>query len=264
MAKQRSISTKFWSDSYIIELSAREKFFFLYLLTNDHTKLSGVYELPVKVMAFESGIEQQHIEAMLEKFAQEGKVYFFDGWVFIRNFIKNLKINPSVKKGIERELSEVPEKVFTSLRQTDDSMYTDWVQAVYSLGIALEQPGNSLCTDCDILEPKLKPKLKPNGERVARATSPSPGKEAREFFDSQEKQEAMAQRLIADGCDEALVREEMPKFVAYWTEPTKSGRKVLWETKPTFEVRRRLATWLNQPFRTNNSPPFGQGPAMIQ
>ena len=42
-----------------------------------------------------------------------------------------------------------------------------------------------------------------------------------------------------------LVRE-IRKFTAYWTEPNGSGTKQLWQMKPTFEVKRRLYTWLGR------------------
>lgn len=40
-----------------------------------------------------------------------------------------------------------------------------------------------------------------------------------------------------------IVRRELDKFVNYWCEKTPSGKKELWETKKTFEVKRRLVTW---------------------
>lgn len=42
----------------------------------------------------------------------------------------------------------------------------------------------------------------------------------------------------------ALIEKEFQKFILYWTEPTKSGKKQRWETQQTFEVKRRLVTWL--------------------
>lgn len=42
-----------------------------------------------------------------------------------------------------------------------------------------------------------------------------------------------------------LVEREIRKFVSFWTEPNKSGTKARWEQQPTFEVKRRLATWFN-------------------
>jgi hypothetical protein len=36
---------------------------------------------------------------------------------------------------------------------------------------------------------------------------------------------------------------EIQKFIEYWTELNKSGKKQKWELQETFEVSRRLATW---------------------
>ena len=41
--KHRYIKTKFWDDSYIIELNPHEKLLFLYLITNPLTNIAGVY-----------------------------------------------------------------------------------------------------------------------------------------------------------------------------------------------------------------------------
>lgn len=47
--------------------------------------------------------------------------------------------------------------------------------------------------------------------------------------------------------------EELKKFWSYWTEPTPNGKKQLWQTKPTFEIKRRLATWFSN---KRNKPSF--------
>lgn len=38
------------------------------------------------------------------------------------------------------------------------------------------------------------------------------------------------------------VRSELLEFIDYWTEENSRGKQ-LWETKPTFEVQRRLKRW---------------------
>lgn len=38
---------------------------------------------------------------------------------------------------------------------------------------------------------------------------------------------------------------EILKFCSYWTEPNKSGKRLRWELQPTFEIKRRLLTWLS-------------------
>jgi len=45
-----------------------------------------------------------------------------------------------------------------------------------------------------------------------------------------------------------LDRVELLKFVDYFTEPTRSGKKMFFETKPTWSLSRRLHRWKNSDF----------------
>lgn len=40
-------------------------------------------------------------------------------------------------------------------------------------------------------------------------------------------------------------KEMLDEFINYWTERTPSGFKMNWETKKTFEIKKRLITWAN-------------------
>jgi len=44
-------------------------------------------------------------------------------------------------------------------------------------------------------------------------------------------------------------KEEIDKFISYWTELNKSGTKERWELQQTFDVKRRLQTWLSRAFK---------------
>ena len=46
--------------------------------------------------------------------------------------------------------------------------------------------------------------------------------------------------------DQKILEHEFQKFIVYWTEPNKSGTKVRWEQQNTFDVKRRLFTWLSR------------------
>lgn len=140
MAKQRIINTRFWDDTYISELDPIEKLLFLYLITNPATEICGVYELPIKIMAVQTGIDKDMVIKVLKRFEKDKKMVHQDGWVVITNFSKHQTTNPSVQKGIERSLSEIPHKI---------RLIYDNIQSGYSLS----QSGT--------LKPKLKPKLKP-------------------------------------------------------------------------------------------------------
>lgn len=83
---------------------------------------------------------------------------------------------------------------------------------------------------------------------------PTPSEISREFFESQERQEEFVQGLIPRGIHEAVARQEVRRFVSYWTEKNKSGTKQRWQLQTTFELTRRLAKWFDnaQKWQNNN------------
>ena len=115
MAKQRIINTRFWDDSYIAGLSPTEKLLFLYLLTNPLTNIAGVYELPSRRAAFDTGISEDAVEKTLRKFERDGKAVINGGWIGIVNFIKYQTLNPKVRQGIAAELKKAPKAVVDRL-----------------------------------------------------------------------------------------------------------------------------------------------------
>ncbi len=110
MAKNRMVSTSFWSDNYSSNLDPIEKLLFLYLMTNERSTLAGVYELPLKIMAVETGIEIEMLKKIMQRFEAENKIRFQDGWVAIKNYLKYHEHgSPTVKKGIEDAIKVAPE-----------------------------------------------------------------------------------------------------------------------------------------------------------
>jgi len=114
MAKSRLIHTKFWSDGWIATLNPLERYLYLYLLTNEHTNISGIYELPINIMAFETGIDSEMLPKMLERF--KGKIYYHNSWMCIKNFIKHQSSqSKTVKIGIQENLKLIPEEIIDKL-----------------------------------------------------------------------------------------------------------------------------------------------------
>lgn len=111
MAKQRYIDTRFWHDEFVVEeLNPLDRYLFLYLLTNDKTNIAGVYECPMKLIAIETGIDREELPRMFKRF--KDKVQYVDGWVIIKNFQKyQSTTNEKIKKGIETEMSRIPDKI---------------------------------------------------------------------------------------------------------------------------------------------------------
>ncbi len=143
MAKKRYINTKFWSDTFVVELNPLDRYLFLYLLTNEHTDICGIYELPWRVMARETGLDDDMLQKMFTRL--DGKIYYIDGWIYIKNFVKHQAVNESIETGIKRSMALVPNYILAKIKEID----TDW-----------DRLGQT-AADCDLLKPKLKPKPKP-------------------------------------------------------------------------------------------------------
>lgn len=78
----------------------------------------------------------------------------------------------------------------------------------------------------------------------------TPSQEAKLFFTKEEGEPAVFRNKIVDeiltekGGDRKELIAEVKKFILYWTEPNKTGTKQRWQIEKTFEVKRRLGTWM--------------------
>lgn len=107
------INTKFWSDPWVMKnLNPLDRYLFLYLLTNERTNISGIYELSSFTIAFDTGIERDTIlKTMIDRLAP--KIYLVDEWVIIVNFPSHQALtNPKIKTGVQIELQKVPDKIY--------------------------------------------------------------------------------------------------------------------------------------------------------
>ncbi len=111
MAKSRMINTRFWIDDYVSNLDPSEKLLFLYFLTNPYTDICGIYEVPLKHIALETGLDREMVIKIVGRFSKDGKLFYKDGWVAIKNFAKHQANNPKVMKGVEIGLSKAPNEM---------------------------------------------------------------------------------------------------------------------------------------------------------
>lgn len=107
--KHRYVNTHFWDDSFVVNLDPIEKLLFLYFLTNPLANIAGAYEISLRRVAFDTGIDKDMILKILARFEAADKMIFKDGWILITNFIKNQAINPNIQKGIAEAVSHCPD-----------------------------------------------------------------------------------------------------------------------------------------------------------
>lgn len=83
--KTRVVHTSVWSDDKIGELPFEGRGMFVYLLSNDRINICGTYELPMRKIAFDTGMTPAAAAKAVESLERIGRVLYRDGWVHIPN-----------------------------------------------------------------------------------------------------------------------------------------------------------------------------------
>ena len=112
MANFRSVKTVFWTDSKIIEdFTPEDRYYYLYLLTNEKSNQIGCYELSIKQMCRDTGYNEETVKKLINRFESEHKVLVYDfktKEVFLKNWYKYNWLNSEkTKKCIEKEFNAI-------------------------------------------------------------------------------------------------------------------------------------------------------------
>jgi len=225
------INTRFWIDDYIANLDPIEKLLFLYFLTNPSTDICGIYELPLKNIALDTGLDKEMVQRILDRFSKDNRIFYVNGWVAIKNFAKHQAINPKVQKGIQIGLSKVPKEVLDRLSIGYDSL------SHLNSDLNLNSNPNS--------------NLNSNSERAPIVAEATPKDQTLKFLemvntDGPEYSVFLEQLNRNTNVPLEVLRREIKKFVEYWTELNQTGKKQRWEKQDAFEVKRRLNTWFQR------------------
>jgi len=111
MSKLRSVSTGFWSDPFVEELTPSQKLLFLYLITNEKTNMLGIYEVSTRKMSFETGMKKDEIEKALKTFEKLRKVKYTGNYVILVNYMKHQNFNTNMKKSAIDIYNELPKEL---------------------------------------------------------------------------------------------------------------------------------------------------------
>jgi hypothetical protein len=125
MAKIHQLSSDFWIDGYSSNLDPIEKLMFIYLLTGPHANMAGVYQVPIKNIAVETGIDRDMVQKVIDRFQAEGKILYKDGWVCVRNRGKfNKQDNDKIQKNVDRIIDKSPDfvKEFLNITSENDTV----------------------------------------------------------------------------------------------------------------------------------------------
>lgn len=113
MAKYRAVHCSFWTDPKVLEeFTLEDKFFFLYLLTNEHTSQIGVYKITKKQIAFEMGYSLEPVNSLITRFENVYKLIKYNAEtreLAIKHWGKynNAKGGKPIIDCINKELSDI-------------------------------------------------------------------------------------------------------------------------------------------------------------
>jgi len=115
MANFRQLHCKMWSsDNWFINLNPEMKLLFIYLFSNERASMTGLYEIPVRIVSFETGLTRDCVQDAIEVFTKADKVeYDFEsGVIWIKNMAKyQVQNNPNehIRKRIADDMRNVPD-----------------------------------------------------------------------------------------------------------------------------------------------------------
>lgn len=125
MAKNRYVNTHFWKDTYIINLDPTEKLLFIYFLTNPAANISGVYEIGIREVALDTGIDKEMIQKILDRFSRDKKIYYYENYIIIVNFHKHQNQgSDKIISGIKNNLSILPDTIKKFISEQLKGIYT--------------------------------------------------------------------------------------------------------------------------------------------
>lgn len=168
MAIERRIDTATWDDPWFADLDVSGKLLFLYLLTNRRTTSCGAFEITLRAIAFETGIDMDRVEELLESFGE--RVQWFPGHqvIFVRNFYRRQKPNASFTTNAQRAAANLPREVRDTVFAVYPELRTGCETADDTLPTPCLQGGDTPSLELE-LERELELAPEPEPERESRA-----------------------------------------------------------------------------------------------
>lgn len=117
MAQFRSIQLSFWTDAKVIDdFTPEDRYFYLYLMTNPHTNLSGCYEISMKQMSDETGYSKETVQKLLNRMQDIHRVIVYSTIskeLLIIHWSKyNWTNSEKLRTAVEREIAGVKDDGF--------------------------------------------------------------------------------------------------------------------------------------------------------
>lgn len=164
MSKHRVVKSDFWVDDYVESLQVKERYFFLYLLTNPNTNILGIYQNTLKRMSFETDLDSTTVENILHKFSKDDKVHFIDNYILMVNFQTHQNPNDKMKTGINKLFNSLSDSVIEFIYSKKSKIY-DRLRIGYPIAYVYLHKDININKGKDKSKKKAKKEVETNGEQ---------------------------------------------------------------------------------------------------
>jgi len=176
------VNESLWQDSNFIKLSETARLLYLYLLTNKHRGILGVYRLPLAYIEADTGIKGKPLTQALNDLVDIGYIeYDNDNEVVL--IVKYLQINNHYNyKHIQGGIREIQELKLSNVSKTFKSIISKIIETDANqqnidefkeiLTIVEQQIGNTLAIDCQPIGNTLATDCQPIGNTLATDCQP--------------------------------------------------------------------------------------------
>lgn len=112
MDVKRYLNTRIWADTWFENLAVDEKLVWIYLLTNQQTNLIGIYEIGLRRISNETGVEINRLQTVMERFANDYKAFHNGYFVVIPNALSHQTLaNPNMEKSAMNIFDSLPDEI---------------------------------------------------------------------------------------------------------------------------------------------------------
>lgn len=105
----RNVHEKFWTDPKVKTLNPDQKLFFLYLITNPHTHVAGIYNLPLSYAERETGLSHKTILTAIVAL-EKAEIIMYDPFVeivWIKKMYSYQGFGPKIHQSVGKQLESL-------------------------------------------------------------------------------------------------------------------------------------------------------------
>jgi hypothetical protein len=140
VAKNRYINTAIWKDPWFADLPSTEQHLFMYLITNHQTNIAGVYEVSLREVAFDTGIDQEEVKRIFrDRFQPDGKAFYEVGWVVMKNWLRHQTFNPKTAAAVAKLFNSFPFWLQEAVSDRANKLFIDYDSLLIGYGYAMDR-----------------------------------------------------------------------------------------------------------------------------